>query len=286
MKILNKSFWKYQLSAVFGWVNQMKACPVCESSIVTLVDRKGLHRLYECMTCHLLFRYPREDAEKMHKFYQYEYDIDGLATYLPSEQELKHYLKSGFIESTKDYSWHIKILESLGMKPGLDMLEFGSSWGYATWQFKKAGFNVDAYELSRPRAAYGEKLGINIETDSDNIKGPYDFIYSCHVLEHVPNPKETLLQQMEWLKPGGMLVAHTPNGSKLYQESNKKSFHKSWGQVHTVLLTDQFIQKLFTSENLLITSDDQPARVAEWDRQSRCIDPCAGAGLFFSIKKT
>jgi len=208
-----------------------------------------------------------------------------MTTDLPSDKELEHLISTCFTDSAKNFSWHIEILRTLGMKPGMRMLEFGANWGYATWQFKQAGFDVDAYELSKPRAAYGEKLGINIETDSDKIKGSYDFIYSCHVLEHVPNPKETLLQQMDWLKPGGMLVAHTPNGSKLYQESNKKSFHKSWGQVHPVLLTDQFIQKLFASENLLITSDDQPTRVAEWDRQSRCIDPCAGAGLFFAIKK-
>lgn len=285
MKIFNKSLLKYQLSAVDGWVNQMKACPVCTGSKVTPIDRKGLHKLYECMNCHLLYRHPREDAEEMHKFYQHEYDIDGLATYLPNEQELEHYLDSGFIESKKDFSWHIKILESLGMKPGLDMLEFGSSWGYATWQFKKAGFNVDAYELSVPRAAYGKKLGVDIETDIEKIEGPYDFIYSCHVLEHVPNPKEILIQQMAWLKPGGMLVAHTPNGSLQHRLSNKKGFHKSWGLVHPVLLTDEFIQNLFASESLYISSDDRPESICQWGGDTRVVDDCDADGLFFVIRK-
>lgn len=292
MKIFNKSsrvfdirLWRYQLNGVIAYLYQSRTCPACDSSSAKRIDCKGVHRLYECEECFLFYRDPREESDAMDDFYQDGYAEPGMTTDLPTDKELEHLLATGFAGSAKNFSWHIEILKSLGMKPGMHMLEFGANWGYATWQFEQAGFDVDAYELSRPRAAYGKKLGLNIETDVDMIKGPYDFIYSCHVLEHVPNPKETLLQQMDWLQPGGMLVAHTPNGSLRYRNSSKSGFHKSWGLVHPVLLTDQFIQNLFASENLLVTSDDQPVRVAEWDSKSRYIDPCGGAGLFFAIKR-
>ena len=190
-----------------------------------------------------------------------------------------------FVGSGKDFSWHIRILESLGMKPGMKMLEYGANWGYATWQFKNAGFDVDAYEISVPRAQYGNKLDVFIETDISKITGQYDLIYSCHVLEHVPNPKDVLLWQMSRLRPGGLLVAHTPNGSLRYRQDHHAGFHRIWGQVHPVLLTDNFVSELFKGYPLYITSDDRPELLERWDRSSRVINSCDDAGLFFVVRK-
>ena len=284
-RVFNIGLWQYQLNGVIAYLHQSRTCPACSSSLAKRIDRKGVHGLYECEECILLYRYPREKSDEMEAFYQGRYAEPGLTTDLPTEKELEHLLSSEFSNSSKDFTWHIEILKSLGLKPGMRLLEFGANWGYATWQFKQAGFDVDAYELSRPRASYGRKLGLNIETDIEMIKGPYDFIYSCHVLEHVPNPKETLMQQMAWLKPGGMLVAHTPNGSLQHRLSNKMGFHKSWGLVHPVLLTDKFIQSLFTSESLYVSSDDRPESLHRWEGESREIGHSDGDGLFFAIKK-
>src|SRR5216683_5822231 len=48
----------------------------------------------------------------------------------------------------------------------LRIIDYGSSWGYLTYQLAKAGHDVQGYEISKSRAAYGVKnLGVEILTE-------------------------------------------------------------------------------------------------------------------------
>jgi 2-polyprenyl-3-methyl-5-hydroxy-6-metoxy-1,4-benzoquinol methylase len=247
------------------------------------VDRKFFHALHQCLRCRILFRYPNESAAEMANFYQSNYAEPGLTTDLPNERELNHLLATNFAGSSKDFSYHIKILRSLGLKSGDRLLDFGANWGYATLQFRNAGFAVDGFELSRPRAEFGRKLGLEIATAPPEGQGIYDAVYSCHVLEHVPNPLETLKAQLRLVRPGGLVVAHTPNGSAACRAGRRKSFHSVWGRVHPVLLNEEFISRNFAEFPHYVSSDDQPEKVNQWDRCSSRIGPVDGGGFFFAL---
>jgi 2-polyprenyl-3-methyl-5-hydroxy-6-metoxy-1,4-benzoquinol methylase len=282
-RVLDFELWRYQLDGLVRRSYLPRSCPACACKNAGLVDRKGVHRLYECISCHLLYRFPGESKVELDNFYQADYAEPGLTTHLPSDQELAALIESKFIGSPKDFSYHIKIFGALGLKPEMRILDYGANWGYAAFQFREAGFSVDAFELSRKRAAFGKKLGLNIETNSSNIKGGYDLIYSCHVLEHVSNPRDILWQQMRLLNPNGLIVAHTPNGSSAYRKNNPKEFRKSWGRVHPILLTDKFIAAEFSKYPTYISSDDRPEVISMWNRHEKIVHSCDESGFFFAI---
>jgi len=145
------------------------------------------------------------------------------------------------------------------------------------------GFDVVSYEISQKMAAFGKKLGVSIETDISRVGANFDAVYSCHVLEHIPDPRSAIIKQLTLVKPGGLVVAHTPNGSRAYR-TRAPNFSLTWGQVHPVLLTDNFIKHVAEQRPFLVTSDDRPERLARWDRFSQVKEPCADAGFLFAIR--
>jgi len=77
MKVFNKirrifdiSLWKYQINGLIANLHQIRNCPACHSTSARQVDSKGAHRLYECVGCLLLYRFPREESDAMDDFYQ------------------------------------------------------------------------------------------------------------------------------------------------------------------------------------------------------------------------
>jgi hypothetical protein len=282
-RLINFGLWKYALAGAWRRARQIKSCPCCHAKQWSLADRKLFHSLLECANCRILYRYPNEGEESLSDFYQHDYEAHGFASEMPTEAQLKHLLETNFKGSEKDFSYHISILKALGLRPGNRVLDYGASWGYATYQFKQAGFVADGFEISRPRAEFGWRLGLDIHKQLPDCRRCYDAVYSCHVLEHVPNPLALTRGMLDWVKPGGLVAAHTPNGSLHWRQSNPKGFHSTWGQVHPFLLSDEFVVGNFGHLPCYVSSDDRPEVVGTWDKQTRFIGNVQGAGLFFAL---
>lgn len=232
-----------------------------------------------------MFRHPRETPAKMAKFYQAGYDEPGLTTELPDDSELARLLATGFAGSSKDFRYHVDILRAVGLGHGARILDYGANWGYATYQFREAGFDARGFELSRPRAEFGRHLGVEIATQLPTEAESFDAVYSCHVLEHVPNPEQTIREQLRLVRPGGLVLAHTPNGSAAARRANPEGFHRVWGRVHPVLLTGQFVVRRFGEFTHYVSSDDQPSVLRNWSRAESVTGPLDGGGLFFVLVK-
>ncbi len=221
----------------------------------------------------------------MQAFYDDGYAEPGLTTELPDASTLSHLMASGFAGSGKDFRWLIGRLKALGLKPGSRVLDYGANWGYCTWQLRQAGFDAVGYELSRPRAAFAARLGVTVETRLDRLGDHFDMVVSCHVIEHVPNPRETLEQQLGKVVPGGLVVALTPNGSAAYRSANRNGWQRSWGQVHPVLLTDRFCRGVARDRPCLITSDSSDDRLARWNSAAQEADLCDQEFLTLVLKR-
>ncbi len=273
----------YMLSGLTGRFSQHAVCPACGHCGGTVCDRKWFHILIECPACMLLYRFPVESPEVMSEFYNAGYS-EPQATELPDDKQLNELLETGFKGSDKDFAYHWSILRALKVPINGRVLDFGANWGYASWQFARAGFAVTSFEISKPMAAFGSKLGLTIHTEIDDVGQHFDAVYSCHVLEHTPDPRASLLKQLSLVKPGGLVAAHTPNGSKSYRLNNFISFHRTWGQAHPVLLSDGFVQSIAGSLPYIITSDDRPEKLADWDGVSQVKQPTEGPGFFFAIR--
>lgn len=246
----------YILTSLFTCLGKRKTkCPNCDTYSRKVVDRKWIvTTLRRCPKCCLLYRAPTTSAKQQSAFYQKQYS-QGFTTDLPSEDELKNLIQKGFVGTERDYSRYLELFSGLNIKQGSLILEYGCSWGYGAWQLKKAGFEVTAFEISRPRCEFArEKLGVNAVSNMSEIQGLFDVTFSAHVLEHVDNVKASLDTQMTLLRPGGWLVGITPNGSLSYREKNFTNFHRLWGLVHPQLLDDVFLQKKYSGMNLRLGS--------------------------------
>lgn len=281
---MNLQKLSYLLSGLVGWANGRPICPACQSTSKHLTDRKYFHVLYGCLSCGLKYRFPSESETSAKAFYQSDYAEPGLTTSLPDDETLARLVQAAFQGSAKDFSHQITLFEALGVSRGARVLDFGSNWGYGAWQFREHGFDVTAFEISLPRAAFGSKLGLDIHTNFADVGDNYDIVYSNHVLEHIPNPKEALCAQMSIVKRGGLVLAHTPNGSEARRERSPKSFRANWGQVHPVLLTDSFVAAVAGQRPFLLTSGDELSRVFAWDRASQIIQAVDGDNLFCAIQ--
>ena len=256
-------------------------CPSCGNSESALVMRKYIvTQLRRCQVCDLQFRVPTTSYEENANFYQSEYS-QGFTTDMPSPEELEKLKSSQFQGSQKDASHYISLLSALGCTPGQTFFDYGCSWGYGSWQFMKAGYNVTSFEISVPRCSYArEHLQVNAHHDMTNIQGPFDIFFSAHVLEHVPSVKDSIELAVKLLKPGGLFVAFTPNGSEEHRAFSD-GWNKLWGEVHPNFLDRVFYEKAFASQGLLLASSpyqDQKA-IREWAAtagSSQCLDLTGG----------
>jgi SAM-dependent methyltransferase len=218
-------------------------CPACGSSITRVVDRKYMvTSLLECGVCRLRFRLPKEEPNQAADFYQESY-TEGMTTQMPSDAALQLLLCSGFRGTEKDFEGYIGVCRAAGVKAGARILDFGCSWGYGSWQFREAGFDVYSSEISRPRRDYArDKLGCRMVEQLSSLDGSIDCFFSAHVIEHLPNPHVLIEFARRAIKPDGVIVTFCPNGDPRSSWANHYS--DLWGRKHPLVITPAFVESV------------------------------------------
>ena len=95
------------------------------------------------------------------------------------------------------------------------LFEVGAGYGYLLDYFRQDGWRVSGIEPNEGLTRFAARtLGIGIEPsilpEMAGDAEPYDVVLLMHVIEHVPDPAETLGAIFRLLRPGGMLVLETP----------------------------------------------------------------------------
>lgn len=245
-------------------------CPSCGNGRSRRVARKFLvTELMRCESCALMFRVPTTTVAENAKFYQESYR-QGFTSDTPTDDQLDRLLVAGFRGSEKDYSIYLAVLKALGATPGQRLLDFGCSWGYGSWQMAQAGYKVSAFEISRARCAYArQRLGVDAHFEIDRVPlGPFDVFFSAHVLEHVPSVESVFRFAASRLKPGGLFVAFTPNGSEAFRQTNPAQWQKLWNMVHPNFLDDVFYRKRFP-DSILASNPYDLNSLASWTADRR-----------------
>lgn len=97
------------------------------------------------------------------------------------------------------------------------LLEIGPSTGAFAYLAKAAGFEVETIEIDAACCRFlREVVGVGaIESGTPSsvmrTMGPYDVIALWHVIEHIPDPWETLRAAADRLRAGGIVVIGAPN---------------------------------------------------------------------------
>lgn len=125
---------------------------------------------------------------------------DGYADYLGAEPVLRREF-AGAVDFIRNF------------RSGGRLLEIGCAYGFFLAEAKPF-FEVTGIELAEDAAAHGRKLGLNVITgiaDEATLAplGTFDVIVLLDVIEHLPDPRETLSLCARHLKPGGVIVITT-----------------------------------------------------------------------------
>jgi len=73
--------------------------------------------------------------------------------------------------------------------------------------------------------------GVDMICQGNDLPFPidhFDYVSACHVLEHIPNPKLTLVEWARVLKPAGCLLIVVPNAEKSLRQGVSYWEHVSW----------------------------------------------------------
>ena len=204
-----------------------KKCPWCDSEktqmhlwVKDLFLTNEAFEIHECLTCGLLFTEPRPKAEEIGKYYQ-------------SEEYYSHQEnKSGFIpriyETVKGVNIKRKYkIATEGLKPG-NMLEIGCGAGDFLNIMEQKGWHCTGIEPSENAKDIARKK-VKAELFDPKEIGQlpsegYDLITMWHVLEHVDDLKEEILQLQRLLKKGGRLVLALPN----FKSADAQYYKEYW----------------------------------------------------------
>lgn len=242
------------------------ACPSCGEARSELISTKyWATELRRCQACQLLFRSPTISPKESKSFYQERYR-QGFTTDMPDAALLRRLTATHFEGTEKDYGRYVEILNALGVPAGARVLDFGCSWGYGSWQLGQAGYSVESFEISIPRANYArEQLGCKVYSELSQIGSDFDVFFSAHVLEHVPSPSSILGFAADVLRGNGLFLAFTPNGAAAHRTKDPQGWQASWGLVHPNLLDDVYYRAYFGNLPYLLASQPYDVKaIAAW----------------------
>ncbi len=189
-------------------------CPVCDSkNIFKKSDVKDyfltqeIFPLWECKDCHLIFTNPRPEDEDLGRYYE-------------SPDYLSHDTKSsGALGKLYQILRNINIKQKYKIVSELigtgKILDIGCGTGELLHYFQKQKWECIGVEPNASARGFARKhyhLKVEKEQGLQNLPATYfDVISMWHVLEHVPNVNERMIEIKRILKKEGYLIIALPN---------------------------------------------------------------------------
>jgi 2-polyprenyl-3-methyl-5-hydroxy-6-metoxy-1,4-benzoquinol methylase len=172
----------------------------------------------KCAKCDLAFTNPIPEIERLSEYYK-------------SEEYISHTNNSkGWFNKLYKIARRINIkskLKIIGKKKG-KLLEIGSGTGDLLFACKNLGWEttgIEPNERARNNAKQNLNLILNKNINNIDLKNKsQDIIMMWHVLEHIPNLKETTTQIRELLKDNGKLIIAVPN----HKSFDAKYYKENW----------------------------------------------------------
>ena len=164
----------------------------------------GEIKLHKCRSCGFVGQYPGPGAYTIVDSYEEAYTLH----FLDKGQKWAHPYWSDVHADT--------VRRIREVVPGGRLLDIGCGDGHFLSHCIEAGFEASGVEYCRARAEYAAEV-----TGGEVAQGRYsremfpedsfDVITLTQVLEHIPGPREALLDIHYHLKPGGLLVVEVPS---------------------------------------------------------------------------
>jgi len=180
-------------------MSETVSCNLCTRKKAYILFTKNDLSIVKCTNCGLVYTSPRLTKREVSKLY---------TTFNTKVSPKEVY---SFERDSKK-----RIAGIIKLKKSGKILEVGCSFGYFLNAAQKMGFDVYGIELSKKAASIGRKryrlknvYSMELEKFNPNIK--FDVITMYHTLEHLPDPKKSILHIRKLLKNDGLLVIEVPD---------------------------------------------------------------------------
>lgn len=205
-------------------MEKIEQCPVCGSkqfqNFLKTRDfflTREEFTIQKCSQCGFLLTNPRPETDKIGNYY-------NSPDYISHSDNNKN-LFDVVYKTVRKYTHHRKYLLVKKNTDGNAILDIGCATGEFLNEFKKRGWTTQGVEPSKKAQYFArENYGIEVNDEcavDDFPTNSFDVITMWHVLEHVANLQERILQIKRILKKNGILIIAVPNSNapdaKIYE---------------------------------------------------------------------
>ena len=252
---------------------ELKQCPVCKSANIKLAysssttrgQDKKVWTVFECVCSHQ-FMNPQPSWDELSPYYGGDY-----TPYNPrpadDENKLAEARQSGLFR-------HIPITD------GKRILDVGCGGGSFLRLAKMLGAKEQGVELSEHGVRACRNHGLNVfegtlEQYASTSPEKFDCITSSHVVEHLPDPVETLRMMKSLLAPGGIVWVGVPNASY--------PINKALSGKHPLADLPLHLMQ-FTPKSLIIAAERANLKLLKQTTESLAWQTELSLGLFLRYK--
>jgi 2-polyprenyl-3-methyl-5-hydroxy-6-metoxy-1,4-benzoquinol methylase len=231
------------------------SCPLCKSPCKLFFSRdlasiSQALRIMEQKGFYDGVRYELYHCDQCNHYFQSFIPINVYEETFADEQSpvsLQKKVKTNLLwESTRA----LEAIQVFLHKPAheIEILEFGSGWGFWLSTAKALGFPTTGIEVAIERIAYARAHGLTIFSDLQKLeKKKFDYIHVDQVLEHLEDPVKILQNLAHYLKPGGLLFVGVPNGDvflRKYADNPTGIYKEVYPFEHVHCFTNQSLRIL------------------------------------------
>jgi SAM-dependent methyltransferase len=190
------------------------------------------------------------------KYYTRDYfsggHADGYANYLAAERVLRREF-AGTVEFIRRHSG------------GGRLLELGCAYGFFLQEARRY-FDVAGIELAEDAAAHCRRNGLRVLTGlADDLHlrelGAMDVIVLLDVIEHLPEPHETLALCARHLRAGGIVVLTTGDFGSPLARIARASWRLMTPPQHLWFFTEPSIERLAARLDMRLEALDHPWKI-------------------------
>jgi SAM-dependent methyltransferase len=177
---------------------------------------------------------------------------DGYADYLGAEPVLR-----------REFARTVDFIRRY--RPDGKLLEVGCAYGFFLMEAARH-FDVAGIELAKDAAEHGRRAGLNIlqgTADAATLRsiGPVDIIVMLDVIEHLPQPRETLALCYRQLRPGGIIVLTTGDFGSLAAKVAGVRWRLMTPPQHLWFFTQESMRRLARGIGFRVERVDHPWKI-------------------------
>lgn len=273
-------------------VERQTRCPLCEGAARPRFDGMvdglwgvpGEWSIKACSVCSALWLDPRPDPRNIGKAYQGYYTHEppsgpkgfalhaarALASHAAALRFAPGFRGTIARSTTGAFPWLAELLDLsaryIRPRRGAALLDVGCGDGRSLDWLGRMGWRAKGCEVDESAVKSARLRGFDVVqgTASDFPDESFDAVTSSHVLEHVHDPKGFLQQCRRIVRPGGQVVAVTPNTRSPLLER----FGRHWVQLdaprHLILFNEDNLSELAKAAGFSKIEIRRTARGAQW----------------------